>query len=125
MSLLAREYGVSEQVAGLGAEWLPGEQLSRHTSLAVGGPADIIRVHDAHRLPELVGYLHQRGVPGESWAAARTCWWRTKDCRMSCFVWHAARRCRLRETASRRLLRQTWAPRFSNVLNGTWGAWKA
>jgi len=63
MSLLAVESGISEQVAGLGAEWLPGELLSRHTSLAVGGPADIIRVHDAHRLPELVAYLHRRGVP--------------------------------------------------------------
>jgi UDP-N-acetylmuramate dehydrogenase len=63
MSLLAREPGISEQVAGLGAEWLPGERLSRHTSLAVGGPADIIRVRDVHRLAELVGYLHRRGVP--------------------------------------------------------------
>jgi UDP-N-acetylmuramate dehydrogenase len=29
----------------------------------VGGPADIIRVHDARRLPELVAYLHAHGVP--------------------------------------------------------------
>src|SRR5208337_5445554 len=41
---------------------LPGERLSQHTSLSVGGPADIIRVHDARRLPELAAYLHGRGV---------------------------------------------------------------
>ena len=63
MSLLARESGVSEQLAAFGAEWLPGERLSQHTSLGVGGPADIIRVHDARRLPELVAYLHGHGVP--------------------------------------------------------------
>lgn len=63
MSALARESGMTRQIAGLGGEWLPGEPLSRHTSLGVGGPADIIRVHDAERLPELVGFLHTRGVP--------------------------------------------------------------
>ena len=63
MSLLAQESGISEQLAALGAEWLPGERLSQHTSLGVGGPADIIRVHDARRLPELVAYLHGHGVP--------------------------------------------------------------
>ena len=44
MSLLAREGGVAERFAAWGAEWLPGERLSRHTSLGVGGPADIVRV---------------------------------------------------------------------------------
>jgi UDP-N-acetylmuramate dehydrogenase len=63
MSLLARESGISEQMAAFGAVWLPGERLSQHTSLGVGGPADIIRVHDARRLPELVAYLNRYGVP--------------------------------------------------------------
>ena len=63
MSLLARQSGISEQMVALGAEWLPGERLSQHTSLGVGGPADIIRVHDARRLPELAAYLHRHGVP--------------------------------------------------------------
>jgi len=62
MSLLARQSGISEQMVAFGAEWLPGERLSQHTSLSVGGPADIIRVHDARRLPELAAYLHGRGV---------------------------------------------------------------
>ncbi len=63
MSILARESGIAEQVAGLGGAWLPGELLSRHTSLGVGGPADIIRVNDAQRLPELAAYLLAKGVP--------------------------------------------------------------
>jgi len=63
MSLLARQSGISEQMVAFGAEWLPGERLSQHTSLSVGGPADIIRVHDARRLPELTAYLHEHGVP--------------------------------------------------------------
>ena len=63
MSLLARQSGISEQMVAFGAEWLPGERLSQHTSLGVGGPADIIRVHDARRVPELASYLHGHGVP--------------------------------------------------------------
>jgi UDP-N-acetylmuramate dehydrogenase len=63
MSLLARESGISAQLAAFGAQWLPGERLSQHTSLGVGGPADIIRVHDARRLPELVAHMHRYGVP--------------------------------------------------------------
>ena len=47
----------------MGAEWLPGERLSRHTSLGVGGPADIVRVRDVRRVPELVAYLEARDVP--------------------------------------------------------------
>ena len=63
MSLLARESGISERFSALGAEWLPGERLSRHTSLGVGGPADIVRVRDVRRVPELVAYLEARDVP--------------------------------------------------------------
>ena len=63
MSLLAQEGGVSERLAAWDAEWLPGERLSRRTSLGVGGPADIVRVHDARRVPELVAYLETHDVP--------------------------------------------------------------
>jgi UDP-N-acetylmuramate dehydrogenase len=63
MSILAQEHGVSERFAAWSAEWLPGESLSRHTSLGVGGPADIVRVRDARRVPELVAYLEAHEVP--------------------------------------------------------------
>ncbi len=49
-------------MAALGAEWLPSEPLSRHTSLGVGGPADVVQVRDLRRLPELLGIFGQRGV---------------------------------------------------------------
>jgi UDP-N-acetylmuramate dehydrogenase len=62
MSSLARESKTAEQLAAFGAEWLPGEPLRQHTSLGVGGPADIIRVHDCERVPELVAFLRQRDV---------------------------------------------------------------
>jgi len=57
MSSLARDSSTAEQIAALGAEWLPGAPLSKHTSLGVGGPADIVRVRDAERLPELLRFL--------------------------------------------------------------------
>jgi UDP-N-acetylmuramate dehydrogenase len=63
MSTLSQELGISEQFAAWGAEWLPGESLSRHTSLGVGGPADIVRVHDSRRAPEIVAYLEAHHVP--------------------------------------------------------------
>jgi len=63
MSGLARQSEIFKQMAAFGAEWLPGELLSRHTSLGVGGPADIIRVHDLRRMPEIAAFLHEREVP--------------------------------------------------------------
>lgn len=57
MSSLARDSKTAEHIAAFGAEWLPGEPLSKHTSLGVGGPADIVRVRDAERLPELLRFL--------------------------------------------------------------------
>jgi UDP-N-acetylmuramate dehydrogenase len=62
MSFLSRESGIAEQMAALGAQWFPAEPLSLHTSLGVGGPADLVRLPDVQRLPELVEYLHRRGV---------------------------------------------------------------
>ena len=62
MSMLARESGMAEQMAAFGAEWLPAEPLARHTSLGVGGPADMVRLRDLRCLPELIGDLRRRGV---------------------------------------------------------------
>jgi UDP-N-acetylmuramate dehydrogenase len=62
MSALGREPGIVESMAALGAEWLPGEPLSRHTSLEVGGRADIARIRDPQKLPELMEYLRARGA---------------------------------------------------------------
>jgi UDP-N-acetylmuramate dehydrogenase len=44
------------------AEWLPAEPLSKHTSLGVGGPADLIRLRDLRQLRPLMEYLRARGV---------------------------------------------------------------
>jgi len=63
MTCLARQSGMAEQMLAFGAEWLPQERLSQHTSLGVGGPADIIRLHDTCRLPEIAAYLRGHGVP--------------------------------------------------------------
>ncbi len=63
MSSLGRDPQVAQKIASFGAEWLPQESLSAHTSLGVGGRADLVRIHDFHRLPELIGYLRQRAVP--------------------------------------------------------------
>jgi UDP-N-acetylmuramate dehydrogenase len=62
MSVLTRDSTIAEQIAALGAEWLPGEPLARHTSLAVGGGADLARIHDVQRLPDLVDFLRGRGA---------------------------------------------------------------
>jgi UDP-N-acetylmuramate dehydrogenase len=63
MSLLAQKPGISQRFAAWGAEWLPGEHLSRHTSLGVGGPADLVRVREVQRVPDLVAYLEAHAVP--------------------------------------------------------------
>jgi UDP-N-acetylmuramate dehydrogenase len=60
--MLTRESGMAEQMAAFGAEWLPAEPLARHTSLGVGGPADMVRLRDLRHLPELIGDLCRRGV---------------------------------------------------------------
>src|SRR5579859_449565 len=63
MSELVLESGIAEQMAAFGAEWRAAEPLSWHTSLGVGGRADMIRVRESRRLPEVVSYLDRRGVP--------------------------------------------------------------
>ncbi len=63
MSVLTNQPGVAEQMVACGVEWRPAERLSGHTSLGVGGAADLIRVRDYRRLPELMEYLRARGVP--------------------------------------------------------------
>jgi len=62
MSVLARETGIEELLATFGAQWLPAQPLHAHTSLAVGGPADLVRLSDTRRLPELMAYLQRQGV---------------------------------------------------------------
>ena len=62
MSRLAQEPGVAEQMAALGAKWLPGEPLSARTWLAVGGPADCVCIHAPQRLPEVLDYLARQEV---------------------------------------------------------------
>jgi len=49
-------------MAALGAQWLPAEPLAKHTSLGVGGPADLIRLRDLRHLAEVIGFLSERGV---------------------------------------------------------------
>jgi UDP-N-acetylmuramate dehydrogenase len=63
LSSLAQQSGVRERIAAFGGEWLPAELLSEHTSLGVGGPAEIIRIHDVSGLPDLVEYLQRQDVP--------------------------------------------------------------
>jgi UDP-N-acetylmuramate dehydrogenase len=62
MSVLAQEAGIVETMASMGAEWRPAEPLSKHTSLEVGGRADIARIRDPQKLPELMELLRGRGA---------------------------------------------------------------
>jgi UDP-N-acetylmuramate dehydrogenase len=63
MSRLAQDPGIAAQMAAFGAEWRPAERMSAHTSLGVGGPADLVRVHDPQRLPDLMEQFQRRGIP--------------------------------------------------------------
>jgi len=62
MSRLAQQPGIAEEMAAFGARWLPDEPLNAHTWLAVGGPADCVRIHDPQRLPEILEYLARQEV---------------------------------------------------------------
>jgi UDP-N-acetylmuramate dehydrogenase len=60
MSLLTKDSGIADQFVAFGADWVPREPLGRHTSLEVGGCADLVRIHDPRRLPELTEFLARR-----------------------------------------------------------------
>lgn len=62
MSILSSQPGTAKELAALGAEWLPREPLARHTSLGVGGPADVVRIRDARRIGDLIAYIDDRGA---------------------------------------------------------------
>lgn len=64
MSTLRRESGIAGTLTQFGGEWLPRVPLAEETSLGVGGCADLIRMRDPRRLPELMDYLRERG---EGW----------------------------------------------------------
>ncbi len=63
MSLLSRDLTIREKIAALGGEWRPAEPLSAHTSLGVGGPADVVRVHDFRKVPEIIELMRSYGAP--------------------------------------------------------------
>ncbi|MBI4466532.1 MAG: UDP-N-acetylmuramate dehydrogenase [Acidobacteria bacterium] len=47
----------------LGVEHCPGERLADWTSLGVGGPTDILVIHEPRHMPELVRLLDAEGLP--------------------------------------------------------------
>jgi len=51
------------QLEQWGTEYLPDEPLSGHTSLGVGGPADILRIRRPETLEPLVAGLREREIP--------------------------------------------------------------
>src|SRR2546425_13310788 len=63
MSSLARDPQTAKDITAMGFEWLPAEPLSAHTSLGVGGRANVVRIHEFRRLPELMDYLERRSLP--------------------------------------------------------------
>ncbi len=52
-----------KQMAGWGARFQPEQRLSEHTSLGVGGPADLIVIHRVEAVEPVVSGLRQRGIP--------------------------------------------------------------
>lgn len=63
MASLDSDREIAQQIASKGAEWRPREPLAAHTSLGVGGQANLARVNDVSRLAELVDYLRRIGTP--------------------------------------------------------------
>ncbi len=51
------------QIESWGARFLPGQKLSEHTSLGVGGPADLIVIQRIEAVEPVVSGLRQRGIP--------------------------------------------------------------
>jgi UDP-N-acetylmuramate dehydrogenase len=62
MSILATQTGTAKELAAFGAEWLPREPLGKHTSLGVGGPADVVRIRDVLHIGDLSAYIRERGA---------------------------------------------------------------
>lgn len=58
---------LQEEIAGriqeAGGVWLAQELLARHTSLGVGGPADMVEIQEASALPQVVAILRDYGLP--------------------------------------------------------------
>src|SRR3990170_6108188 len=52
-----------QQLENWGARWLPDQKLSEHTSLGVGGLADLIVIRRLEALELVVEGLRQRGIP--------------------------------------------------------------
>ena len=50
------------QMEQWGARFLPGQPLSEHTSLGVGGPADLILIQRLEALDPVVEGLRERGI---------------------------------------------------------------
>ncbi len=63
MASLDSDREIAQQIASKGAEWRPREPLAAHTSLGVGGQANLVRVNDVSRLAELIDYLRRMGLP--------------------------------------------------------------
>jgi len=51
------------RIEGWGARFLPDQPLSQHTSLGVGGPADLIVIRRLDAVEPVVAGLRQRGIP--------------------------------------------------------------
>jgi UDP-N-acetylmuramate dehydrogenase len=62
MSVLAREPEAVRKFEEIGAHCRLGEFLSQHTSLEVGGRADMVFIRDPQKLPELMEFLRERGA---------------------------------------------------------------
>src|SRR5579862_4016288 len=126
MSQLVQEIGIAKEMAAFGAEWLPAVPMSEHTSLEVGGRADMVRVRDLRHIPELVEYLDERGIPWRFLGGGSNLLISDDD--RSDVMIHLARGPSdvvLMETACRFPRRPIWEPRFCNVPRRTWGGWKA
>ncbi len=61
--MLDRDRTIAHELTALGADWLPEEPLSVHTSLGVGGPADLVRLRDFRRVPDVIGYVERLDKP--------------------------------------------------------------
>ncbi len=54
---------ITGRIQEAGGVWLAQELLARHTSLGVGGPADLVEIQEASALPQVVAILRDYGLP--------------------------------------------------------------